>query len=76
MRCKALVDTVAGTLAEIGMQTLRETLVEVQAKALVDTLFETRQETITKVRSKTLIDRMPKRVSKGRSRQMVTHCQR
>ena len=42
-----LVDTVAGTLAEIGMQTLRETLVEVEAKALVDTLFETRQETMT-----------------------------
>ena len=41
-RCKGLVDTVAGTLAEIGMQTLCETLVEVEAKALVDTLFETR----------------------------------
>ena len=54
----------AGTLAEIGMQTLRETLVEVQAKALVDTLFETHQETLTQVRSKTLIDRLPKRVSK------------
>ena len=54
----------AGTLAEIGMQTLRETLVEVEAKALVDTLFETCQETLTQVRSKTLIDRLPKRVSK------------
>ena len=61
----------AGTLAEIGMQTLRETLVEVEAKALVDTLFKTGQETLTQVRSKTLIDRLPKR----RSRQMVTHCQ-
>ena len=54
----------AGTLAEIGMQTLRETLVEVEAKTLVDTLFETRQETLTQVRSKTLIYRLPKRVSK------------
>ena len=54
----------AGTLADIGMQTLRETLVEVKAKALVDTLFETRQEILTQVRSKTLIDRLPKRVSK------------
>ena len=65
----------AGTLAEIGMQTLRETLVEVQAKALVDTLFETRHEILTQVRSKTvqtLIDRLPK----TRSRKMVTHCQR
>ena len=66
----------AGTLAKIGMQTLRETLVELEAKALVDTLFETRQKTLTQVTSKTLIDRLPKRVSKGRSRQMVTHCQR
>ena len=62
----------AGTLADIGMQTLRETIVEVESKALVDTLFESRQETLTQVRSKTLIDRLPKR----RSRQMVTHCQR
>ena len=54
----------AGTLAEIGMQTLRETLVEVEAKALVDTLFETRQEKLRLVRSKTLIDRLAKRVSK------------
>ena len=46
------------------MQTMRETLVEVEAKGLVDTLFETRQETLTQVRSKTLIDRLPKRVSK------------
>ena len=34
------------------MQTLHETLVEVEAKALVDTLFETSQETLTQVRSK------------------------
>ena len=66
----------AGTLAKIGMQTLQETLLELEAKVLVDTLFETRQKTLTQVTSKTLIDRLPKRVSKGRSRQMVTHCQR
>ena len=58
------------------MQTLRKTLVEVEAKALVDTLFETREDTLTQVRSKTLLDRLPKRVSKRRSRQMVTHYQR
>ena len=62
----------AGTLADIWMQTLPETLVELEAKALVDTLFETRKETLTQLRCKTLIDRQPKR----RSRQMVTHCQR
>ena len=66
----------AGTLAKIGMQTLQETLLELEAKVLVYTLFETRQKTLTQVTSKTLIDRLPKRVSKGRSRQMVTHCQR
>ena len=40
----------------MGMQTLGETLVEMEAKALVDTLFKTRQEA--------LIDRLAKRVSK------------
>ena len=54
----------AGTLAEMGMQTLHETLVDVEAKALVDTLLKTRQETLTQVRFKTLFDRLPKRVSK------------
>ena len=48
-RCKTLVDKVSGALAVIEMQTLRETLVEVQAKALVDLRFKTRQETLTQV---------------------------
>ena len=48
-RCKTLVDKVSGTLAVIEMQTLRETLVEVEAKALVDLRFKTRQETLTQV---------------------------
>ena len=48
-RCKTLVDKVSGTLAMIEMQTLRETLLEVEAKALVDLRFKTRQETLTQV---------------------------
>ena len=51
-----MADTVAGTLAEMGMQTLGDTHVDMEAKALVDTLFETRPET--------LIGRLAKRVSK------------
>ena len=41
-----MVDTLAGTLSEMEMQTLGERLVEVEAKAPVDTLFETHQETL------------------------------
>ena len=48
-RCKTLVDKVSGTLVVMEMQTLAETLVEVQAKALVDLRFKTRQETLTQV---------------------------
>ena len=48
-RYKTLVDKVSGTLAVIEMQTLGETLVEVDAKALVDLRFKTRQETLTQV---------------------------
>ena len=48
-RCKTLVDKVSGTLAVMEMQTLGETLVEVEAKALLDSLFKTRQETLTQV---------------------------
>ena len=48
-RCKTLVDKVSGTLAVIEMETLRETLLEVEAKALVDLRFKTRQETLTQV---------------------------
>ena len=39
--CKALVDTLARRQAEMKMQTLGETLVEVEANAPVNTLFET-----------------------------------
>jgi len=46
------------------MQTLGETLVEVEAKALVDTQFETRQETLPQVNSETHFDRLVKRLSK------------
>ena len=48
-RCKTLVDKVSGTLAVMEMQTLGETLIEVEAKALVDLRFRTRQETLTQV---------------------------
>ena len=48
-RCKTLVDKGSGTLAVMEMQTLGETLVEVEAKALIDSLFKTRQETLTQV---------------------------
>ena len=37
-----MVDTLAGRQAERKMQTLGETLVEVEANAPVDTLFEAR----------------------------------
>ena len=56
---KAVVDTVAGTLAEINIHTLGQTLLEVKAKALVETL-----ETLTQVKSEALFDRLAKRVSK------------
>ena len=48
-RCKTLVNKVSGTIAVMEMQTLRETLLEVEAKALVDFQFKTRQETLTQV---------------------------
>ena len=44
------------------MQTIAETLVEVEVKALVDLRFKTRQETLTQVYSEVLIDRLPRRV--------------
>ena len=55
-----MVLTVAGTLPEMGMQTLGEMLVEEEAKVLVNTLFET----LTQVNSDALFDRLGKRVSK------------
>ena len=48
-RCKMLVNKVSGRLAVMEMQTLGETLVEVDAKVLVDLRFKTRQETLTQV---------------------------
>ena len=54
----------AGTLPEMGMQTLGEMLVEEEAKVIVNTLFETRQETLTQVNSDALFDRLGKRISK------------
>ena len=54
----------AGTLPEMGMQTLGEMLVEEEAKVIVNTLFETRQETLTQGNSDALFDRLGKRVSK------------
>ena len=58
------------------MQTLVETLVEVQAKVLVDTPFETRQETLTQVNSKAHFNRVAKTLSKWRIRKPATHCKR
>ena len=52
----------SGTLAVMEMQTLGETLVEVEAKALIDSLFKKRQETLTQVQSEVLIDRLPRKV--------------
>ena len=54
----------AGRLAEMEMQTLGETLVELQAKAPVVTILQTCQEILTQIKSEELIDRLAKRVSK------------
>ena len=66
----------AHSLTEMEMQTLRETMVELEAKAQVVTIFHTCQETLTQIKSEKLIDRLAKIVSKWRIRQMVTHCQK
>jgi len=58
------------------MQTVGETLIEVEAKGLVDTLFETCQETLTQVKSEALFDTLAMKVSKWKIRQLVPHCQR
>ena len=50
-RCKALVDTLAVSLADMEMQTPGETLVKVEATVLVDTPFQTAQEKLTRVKS-------------------------
>ena len=62
--CKKLFDILAGRLAEMEMQTLGETRVELQAKAPVVTILQTRQEILTQIKSEQLIDRLAKRVSK------------
>ena len=51
-------------VAEMEMQTLCETLVELEAKAPVDTIFQKRQETLTQIKPEALFDRLAKRVSK------------
>ena len=66
----------AGRLVEMEMQTLGETLVELQAKAPVVTILQTCQEALTQIKSEKLIDRLAERVSKWRIRQLVTHCEK
>ena len=46
------------------IQTLGETLVELEAKAPVVTILQTCQEALTQIKSEELIDRLAKRVSK------------
>ena len=58
------------------MQTLGETLVELETKAPVVTIFQTCQETLSQIKSEKLIDRLAKRLWKWRIRQLVTHCQK
>ena len=60
----ALVDTVAVRLAEMGMQTLGETVLEVEADLVVHTLFKTPKETLKRVLFVALFDRLAKRVGK------------
>ena len=66
-----MVDTLAGTLEEMDIATLGETLVEVEVKVSMYTLFETRQETLTQVKSEVLFGKLAKKVSKLRIRQLV-----
>ena len=66
----------AGRLVEMEMQTLGETLVELEAKAPVVTILQTCQEPLSQIKSEKLIDRVAKRVSKCRIRQLVTHCEK
>ena len=66
-----MVDTLAGRLGEMHIETLGETLVEVEVKVSMNTLFETRQETLTQVKSEVLFGKLAKKVSKLRIRQLV-----
>ena len=66
-----MVETLAGRLGEMDIETLDETLVEVQVKVSMYTLFETRQETLTQVKSEVLFGKLAKKVSKLRIRQLI-----
>ena len=66
-----MVDTLPGRLGEMDIETLGETLVEVEVKVSMYTLFETRQETLTQVKSEVLFGKLAKKVSKLRIRQLV-----
>ena len=66
-----MVETLAGRLGEMDIETVDETLVEVQVKVSMYTLFETRQETLTQVKSEVLFGKLAKKVSKLRIRQLV-----
>ena len=55
----------------MDIDTLGETLVEVEVKVSMYTLFETRQETLTQVKSEVLFGKLAKKVSKLRIRQLV-----
>ena len=55
----------------MDIETLGETLVEVEVKVSMYTLFETRQETVTQVKSEVLFGKLAKKVSKLRIRQLV-----
>ena len=55
----------------MDIETLGETLVEVEVKVSMYTLFETRQETLTQVKSEVLFGKLAKRVSKLRIRQLL-----
>ena len=71
-----MVDTLAGRQAEMKMQTLGETLFDVEANAPGHKLFETRQKTLTHVKSASFFERRARKVSKWTIRQLVSHCQR
>ena len=47
---KKLVDTLAGRLVEMKMQTLGETLIELQAKAPSVTILQTCLEALTQIK--------------------------
>ena len=54
----ALVDTFAVRLAEMGMQTLGETVLEAEADLVVHTPFKTPKETLKRVMFWALFDRL------------------